>query len=486
MALPNTTGLMCSVLSDRQKDVWSERFRMDERFEVMKARVDMSATHTSSHRKLPFAALKRLIADSLFRHNILLFAANMAVSALNYLFYPVVGHLLGGEGLGILASLGAISIIFLIPTQIVANVANKFTADLIAQDRVEQVNYLLRQGSRYALGAGVLTAIAFIILSPTLSTFLNLPSSQYIVIMSVGFVLSFASPVTVGVIQGRQQFEWFAFINLLTVFLRVASAAVAVRLGWGLSGILWAGLVAGIVVYVLSFVPLRDILRRSITPFAALKPLFGYSLGATAMISGGLLLVNTDTILVRHFLPRQSGYYAALTTTGRIVLFIGGSLIWVMFPKVATLHQQGRSHVRVLAWTMAGVLALSASVVAVFRFFPNQILTLILHVPAVVSQQLFWYGLSMLLLALANVLMYYFLSLGRMAFVPVLLLCCALQAITIIIWHSTITQVVTIMIAVTGLLLCGLVVILVMQETGASYRRQMGERTAYQVSVSDV
>lgn len=436
-----------------------------EQSNVADTAADLQHARPQEVRRPPLRDMwRRLNANSLLQHNVLLFVANMATSGLNYLFYPIVGKFLGADGLGILAPLGALSIIFLIPTQIVANIANKFAADLVAQEHIDQVNYLLRKSTGYALIAGALTAAIFAILSPTLSIFLKLPSSQFVLIASFGLIISYAYPINSGVLQGRQQFGWFASINLLAVFLRVALTLTAIIVGVGIGGILWAGLLGSVIIYAVSFMPLRDVLRGPSLPIPSFKPLLNYSLGATVMIAGGLLLVNVDTLLVRHFLPHETGYYVALATTGRIVLFVGGSLVWAMFPKVAVLHQQGRPHAGVLLWTLAGVFALSASVVLVFGFFPGQIITLVLHVPAAVSKELFWYGLAMLLLALANVLMYYFLALGRMSFVAVLLCCCGLQIAFIMIWHGSITQVVAVMVAVMAALLGGLITVYAVQE----------------------
>jgi O-antigen/teichoic acid export membrane protein len=175
-------------------------------------------------------------------------------------------------------------------------------------------------------------------------------------------------------------------------------------------------------------------------------------------------LTNSDTILAKHFLSASAaGYYAALATIGKIVLFVGGSFVWVMFPKVAALHQQGRPHRAVLGWTLAGVFALSAGVVVLFWLFPGQVITPIFHVPAAVSGLLVWYGLAMLLLALSNVLTQYFLSLGYMTFVPLLLACCGLQIALIAVWHADMAQIVGVTVAAMAVLLVGLLALLVAQ-----------------------
>jgi len=399
---------------------------------------------------------RRLWSSALLRQNALLFVANMATSAFSYLYHPIVGHFLGKAGYGTLVSLGAFTIVLLIPTQVVANIANKFAADLSAQGRMDQVSYLVKRATAITLALGALSTAVFVALSPTLARFLN-TSPQFMVIISLGYIFSFAYPLNSGIVQGRQQFAWFGAFNILTTFLKVAGTGLILYFGGGIGGALWVALGATFVLYALSFLPLRDVLRAPAARIPSLRPFVLYALGATLVVSGNLLLVNLDTVLAKHFLSADdAGYYDALATMGRIVLFVGGSFVWVMFPKVAALSRQGRSHGAVLGWTMAGVFALSAPVVVVFKLFPSQIITVIFHAPTAVSQQLVWYGLAMLMLALSNVFINYFLSLARLAFVPFLLLCCVLEVVLISAWHGSVGQVVAAMLVVMAFLLCGL------------------------------
>lgn len=426
---------------------------MSTEVEVRETHVDASTNEQRRGQRIK----QRLTRNALLRHNMLLFIANMATSAFSYLFHPITGHLLGPQGYGSIASLLALAAVLLIPTQFVANISTKFTADLAANGHFGQVNYLLRHATRYALLAGALMTAVFIGFSPVFSSFLRLPSVQPVMIISLGFALSFATPLNSGAIQGRQNFGWLAFLNFLVPFLRVITTVAVLLLGFGINGILLAGLFNGIVVYTLSFIPLRDILRVPQVRIPSLKPLFTYSVGATLSLGGSILLTTTDTLLAKHFLsPVQAGYYAALATIGRIVFYVGGSFVWVMFPKVATLKQQGRPYAIVFAWTIAAVFALSAAALLVLWLFPGQVITLIFRAPAAVARQVQWYGLAMLLLALATVFMYYFLSLGKMFFVPVLLSCCALQAIAIMIWHGSIAQITAAMVAAMAVLLGGM------------------------------
>ncbi len=391
---------------------------------------------------------RRLNANSLVRHNALLLISGLSASALTFLFHPIVGHLLGSDQYGTVVSFGSLSMILSLPAAIVPNLFNKFTADLVAHGRIDQVRYLLRRGTKYAIMFGVVAAVLFAVLGPSLAHAYKVPL-LYVLLNSLGFVLAFAVPLSLGAVQGRQQFAWFSLVNFLSAFLRVALTAVALLLGWGLIGTFVAGFATGLIVYGLTFLPLRDIFRGPETRVPSLRPLLNYSLGATLAFVAGTLLSNTDTTLAAPFLThRDASYYDAVATMGRIVLFVAGSFVTVMFPKVATLHQQGRPHGAVLAWTMAGVCTLSLCVIAVFAVAPDKIVGVIFQhqqaPPLAVTRLVVWYGVAMLCLEGTSVLTGYFMALGRLSFVPIAFAAWALEVVLFMHWHSTIAQMVTV------------------------------------------
>lgn len=407
---------------------------------------------------------RRLTGNLLLWHNIQLLIATGVTGIFSYLFHPIVGHLLGNVQYGDVISINSLFATLLIPTQIIIFVVNKFTADLSAQGHIDQVNYLLQRGMRYGLLLGALVVIVLIALSPFLASFLRLSSPLPVVVSSVGLILAFAPSFANGALQGRQEFAWFGVTNFLGVFLKDVFTAALILVGLGINGVLLAGPLSGALIYGVSLWALRHVLRGPQTRIPSLKPLFTYSVTSALAFAGITLLGNIDVILAKHFLAQsEAGYYAALTTIGRTVIWVSGSLVGVMFPKVTSLYQQNGPYKRVLAWTMGGVFILSACVVFVFWLFPGQAVSLIFHAPPQVTQQLVWYGFAMLLLALANVLLYYFLSLGQMFFVPILLFACGLEAVLISVWHGNISQVVGAVAVSMAVLLCGLATLFTVQ-----------------------
>ena len=432
---------------------------MSERVDVIATGVNRDLEQGLDPSPAPGSGLwRRLNADSLVRHNALLLIGSLSASALTFLFHPIVGRLLGSNQYGTVVSFGSLALILSVPASILPNLFNKFTADFVAHGRTDQVAYLLRRGTTYAVMLGVAVALIFAAFGPFLAHTYKVPL-QYALLNSLGFIFAFAAPLNTGTIQGRQQFAWFSLINFLSAFLRVALTALVLIIGWGLIGTFIAGFAAGLITYGITFLPLRDIYRGPQTRVASMRPLLHYSLGASLAFVASTLLSNTDITLAAPFLShRNASYYDAVATMGRIVLFVAGSFVTVMFPKVATLHQQGRPHGGVLGWTMAGVCTLSLCVIGVFALFPDQIVGVIFHdgVPLSVARLVVWYGVAMLCLEAASVLLGYFLAIGRLSFVPIVFAAWGLQVVLFTHWHSTIAQMVMVTVIAMAALLAGM------------------------------
>jgi len=439
--------------------------------------VEIEDTGVRAPRRQPISAARHLLAtNALLRHNTLLLGSTVITGLFSYLFHPIVGQLLGNIQYATVVSLTSLFGLLLTPAQIFITVFNKFTADLTAQGRPDQINYLLRLCSRYAFIVGVLVMVAVTIFSPSLAAFLKLSSPVPVIIMGISVIWGIAGTITNGAVQGRQEFGWIALTSFIGIVLRVALTAALIVIGLGVNGAI-LGLVLGSTVgYALSLWPLRGILRGPTARVPSLRPLFTYSLATLVAAVGGGLLFNIDTLLAKHYLtPTDASYYVAIVTIGRIVIFVTASSAGVMFPKVAALQQQGGNYRPILAWTLAATFALSIGVLGVFWLFPGHIIALILRTPPSpqIAGQLVWYGLAMLMYSLSTVLTTYFMSLGRMAFVWLVLACAGLQSVLITVWHASVGQIVLDMDIVTATLLGGAVAFYAWQEIRARRRLAM-------------
>lgn len=408
---------------------------------------------------------RHLGARPYLRHNALLLGATLVSGAFNFAFHPALGRLLGVSAYGTVATLLNLLTILLIPTAIIVAIVVRYTSAFSAAGQYDQLHDLVRRLMALLLPLGVGMALVFALVSGPLAAFLHLRSAQALLILGLAFTISFASPINLGAVQGLQRFGWFATLTVMPSILRLLLAASLALLGLGVNGAVLGIVLSTVLPYLISFQPLRALLAGPRLPTVSLRSLWSYSVRTGIALACMTLLFNLDTVLAKHFLAaQQAGFYAALSTLGKTSLFISGSVVAVMFPRVAALHTRGEPTVRVAVQSLLGVLALSMAAEAIFIAVPTLMVDVFDRTFAAVAGQLAWYGLGMLLLAQAQALIYYFLATGERIFVLILLVCCALMPALIALHHQTVAEIVQAVVSANGLLFVLLLALFVLRK----------------------
>ena len=172
-------------------------------------------------------------------------------------------------------------------------------------------------------------------------------------------------------------------------------------------------------------------------------PILRSALAASAGITAITLFYNFDVLLAKHFLSSSdAGLYSAMSLLGKIIFFGTISISAVMFPRVAALHAQGRSARRTVNLSLALVLGAGGLVSGFYFLLPKLTVTLLLHQPEyqAITPYLGLFGLAMLGLALANVLVYYFVGVHKRRFVWGLAVGAIAFAVLLSGFHNTLGQ----------------------------------------------
>jgi O-antigen/teichoic acid export membrane protein len=155
-------------------------------------------------------------------------------------------------------------------------------------------------------------------------------------------------------------------------------------------------------------------------------------------------------LLAKHFLPgNDPGLYSAMSLLGKILFFGTISISAVMFPRVAALHADGKSALRIVDLSLALVAAGGSVIVAFYWLFPHFTITLLLRRQEYqgIAPYLGTFALAMLGLAIANVLVYYFVAVHRRRFVLGVLVGAVTFTILLAYRHATLGEFTT---SVTG------------------------------------
>lgn len=395
-----------------------------------------------------FSAFKqRMKTDDMTRHGTIMVVFTLLASFFIYIYQLAMGALLTPAEYGTLLSLLSLFTIVSIFSQTIQTSVSKFTSKFKVQNRLGAIKYLWKFFLKRTLLLGSAMFLVLALLSPLISGFLNIDNTWYFILLFSALILYFTFPANLGVLQGLQRFIPLGFSHAITNFLRLAIGVLLVYLGYGVYGALLCIPLAILIGFAISLALMRDVARiknervevRGLSTYTGLALLAIFAFG---------MLTNIDVVLAKHYLsPENAGNYSAISILGRIALLAPMGVAVAMFPKTSDLFEAGKAHRPLLLKAMALTVLLAGAVVLVYWLFPDFIINLLFggKYPFAIPY-LFKYGLAMALFAIAFLLLSYFLSLNKtkvaFPFLGVMLLQLALIAF----FHSSIAQLVDIML----------------------------------------
>lgn len=392
----------------------------------------------------------------LLKGGVVVFAGSMITNVVNYLFHLVMGRSLGPAEYGVAVTLISFLALLSIPLSTISTVVTKFSSEALAKNIKGEIKYLFSTLSKYLTWVGIFIVILILIFSNQIANFLQI-DSLYIQLVSVFLIFSLLIAVTRGILQGIKSFNAYTINTVIEILLKLGLFLLFFKLGMQIFSLVWALILSVIIAYIASIFPLKKILKLDAKKIN-LKVLFHYSsyaLLALALVSS---LTYIDVLLVKHFLSAEdAGYYAALSTIGKIVIFLGTPIISVMFPLISEAHTKNEKHFHLLAQTTLAICLSSAAVLLIYYLAPNMIVNILYGSSySVISKMIFPFGLAIFFLTMGNLLVYYFLSIKQFKFIWLVIITIGLELLLIYKYHGSITSIINDLLYTYGFLFTSL------------------------------
>ena len=411
-----------------------------------------------------------LKAEHVVRHNLIVGGGTMAAGVLGVAFQSLVSHQLRP------ADYGAVFAVVTIVT-FIGLPASAFTllmARETSRDRAEGLHLrstaLLHFGNRSLILIGVALAAAFLIASPLVSRFFDVPL-PLLLAAAAGIPFAVAFPLLLGEFQGEQRFVAFSLLAVGQAGLKLLGAVV-LGLAYGPLGIVAGISLGGAVTYLVAWRMLRR--KLSIKPSV---PWFRPAAGYVALILPSTLalavLLSTDVLVVKHYFPsRQAGEYSAVAAFGRAIFWGATGVAGVLFPKVVFRESQGRSGLPLVGASLGLVALGGLGGLALLSISSTWLLTAFAGgAYTEAARYVPWYALGMTLLGGAAVLIATQQSRGKPAFLAVLLPLTLLEPALLVAFHQDLMQLIQVLDVAMGLLLAGLAIQFTMQQRSAQSTR---------------
>lgn len=362
-----------------------------------------------------------------FRQSGWLMIANIAGGVLMWAVHPLARATGEGE-YGLFITL--LSTVMLVPAIPLQMVFAQQTAKAVATGRERELSALARSICLgLFVGWALVCAGVAVFQGPILRLWhVNSPPVLWVTMLTL--LLALWAPVFMGILQGEENFLWLGWSMLSNGVGRLAAAAVAVlAFHTGALGMM-IGVLMGLVVAMV--IALWQTKRFWTLPALAFD--WSSMLRQIIPLIFGFLFVqflfSGDTLFVRHYFTEDAtGAYGSAGTLARALIWLVGPLATVMFPRI--VHSSAKSQqTDIMKVVLLGtsVLAIGGAVglavlgrLAVRLVYGQKFV-------AVAGAVLPWYGLAMVPLALANVLVNNLLARSQFAVVPFIALLAVVYA----------------------------------------------------------
>lgn len=353
------------------------------------------------------------------RHNSVFLLSAVAVGALNYLYYPILGRLLNtaqfGEVQALISLFLQITIFLSVLGLVAINVVTNYASEA-------KRNAVILELEKLALVLGLGLLAATILLQGLLARFLQFDSRAPFILLVIALVVSVPLTFRGAFLRGKQHFGLAAIASLLSaggkLLFAVLLVVVGLKTAGAIGGLVAAQLVAGgfAAIWAAKY-GLRKAANVSwlqLPNFRLLAPELRYGL---LVLIGSLIITlqySIDILIVKHYFdPHTAGLYAGVASVARIVFFLTASVAMVLMSlvKVGATPAQNR---QLLLKSLALTAIVGLPVVALSIFDPSRLASLLMgSAYSQVADLLPKLSLAIFMVAIVNVLVAYYLALRR-------------------------------------------------------------------------
>ncbi|MFH1802119.1 MAG: oligosaccharide flippase family protein [archaeon] len=350
------------------------------------------------------------IEKGLMKGSFVLLIAFGLFNLFNLLFQVSMVRMLNVVDYGTLAALFSVSYMFGIFTESIQTVITKYTSTEANSGRIKNI---LRKSLKKSFVLSILFFILYLIVSIPLTFILDV---DYLLLAFNGlFIFSaFLMPITKGVLQGRKMFFGLGANLVLEALSKLLLSILLVYAGWRVYGALAGTFIAFVIAFILCFVQLRKIMKSK-EGKSKTEGIYVYARPAFVITTVILIFYTIDIFIAKIvFSPELAGKYAMAAVLSKSIFWGTLPVAKAMFPLSSDNHSKKRRSGNLFLNAFLLVMFLVIVALFLFYFFPDQIVYLFRgSVIPESAKILFLLGLAISLTSVANLILLYKLSLGR-------------------------------------------------------------------------
>ena len=325
--------------------------------------------------------IKNFLGNKFVKGGVVFTLANIFVSLFNYLFNSLSAKALGPQGYGEIAALFAYLSIVSVPLGIISTLIIQKLGSVGETRAVYALSFDTWFRSR-------VRKWWFLFLLPILAIPIVPRITNLSLIASVGLSsiisITMLTGVYMALIQGLQLFISFSVLSIIQTLIKLIGAILVFWKLGNISTIIFFLVVGNVATYILARLRISSLQRafttcKHITFNKRIVHIMRrkQTIIAVCSLISIALLSNADIIFVKKFFsPADAGFYGVWSLFAKILIYIAGPLISVLFIFFAD-SQQKRTHGKLLTAITTIFLLGTAFSFVVYQQFGNVLLSLI-------------------------------------------------------------------------------------------------------------
>jgi O-antigen/teichoic acid export membrane protein len=354
-----------------------------------------------------------------------MFIATIGGGILGYVFQVLMGRMLSVSDYGLFVTLMALLAVAGVPLSTLSMVVSRRASEYRAKNHPERVAIMFWWVNRRVFWIALAVVLGALPFTPFLRDYAQLES---LVPAWIFLLLTFAmlfGPVNNAFLQAQQNFRWLAIAGVAGHGFKLLFCVALIFAGFKLNGVLMGMVFATIVIWLMTYLPLRADVAR---PTGVEPPKDHLSFkGAIPVLIANLsfaVMTQLDLLLVNHYFDsHQAGFYASAAILGKAVMYLPGAIVIAMFPMVAENESRSQSSAHFLINAMVLTAALSGAGAVFYFLFADEIMTLFYGQKySGAAELLKYYGFAMLPLSMVMVAEHFLIAKGRVIFAYIMML----------------------------------------------------------------
>ena len=400
--------------------------------------------------------------NDLLKHSSLMFLATIVSGSFNFFLQIVANRKLAESDFSFMYSLFTLSMIFGVLGMSVLSMVSKQISQYRANAQTSRVSYLLVHTLGKISLIAIVAFITFLPFAGKIASVLNRPDAVTAV-MVTGFLmcLSVVVPVVYGTLQGMERFKLWSLSMIIFAILRFTIGCSLIYLGFNVTGVISASIIAYILIFSLIFYWLKDIFFGDENPVKDnLISYYKTSWWIVIAFFFNYIICFIDILMVQHCFLEGAPAYSSASLLSRTIFYLPLALAAGMFPKVSAAYADKKSSLPLLKTTLKYSFTLCSLAAVILFVCADFLVGLVLksaysaEVPALLKIFVF----AFIPYALITILIYYNIAAHRIKVLWVLLGGSLMHVILLSFFKQSLFMVIQ-TLAVSGVIICAALLI---------------------------